>query len=60
MSRKANYDQIAALCHRCHTDYDNGEGLYERGTDSGQWNRMLVLCAADRTQRLWLEHEGKV
>ena len=56
--RKANYDQIAALCRSCHTDFDNGDGLYERDTDGGQWNRMLVRCAADRTQKLWQSHLG--
>ena len=56
MGRKANYDQIAALCRRCHTDYDNGDMIYDRGTDSGKWNRMLVLCAADRTEKLWQSH----
>jgi hypothetical protein len=50
MQRKANYDQIAALCPRCHSAYDNHEEPYADG-----WNRMLVLCAMDRTERLWQE-----
>ena len=56
MGRKANYDQIAAMCGKCHYAYDNSEAPYERDGSHGEWNRMLVLCAADRTQRLWLEH----
>lgn len=56
--RKANYNQIAALCRTCHSAFDNGWFPFERGTPGGQWNRMLVLCAADRTEKLWLEHRA--